>query len=226
MRTIDIAGQRYGRVVVIKRLPSDTGKTKWVCRCDCGNDVVLRTDHLRSGESRSCGCLRVEEGESRATHGMSRSKPYAVWCGMIRRCENPKDTSYARYGGRGISVCDRWKKFENFWQDMSSGYREGLEIDRENNSLGYCKENCRWATDDEQARNKRNNVFYTLNGVTRTESWWAQSLGITHSALSKRFRLGWPLELALTTRRSTRGKKNRWSDQQSEKPSNQQHQGD
>jgi hypothetical protein len=145
---IDMSGQIFGRLTVIGRSTkaNSTGAVFWCCRCECGTETETSGVNLRSGQTRSCGCLHI-------THGMTLSPEYRVWRSMHQRCSNPKHIRYQRYGGRGITVCDRWGSFENFLADM--GPRPtGLTLERKNNDQGYSPDNCKWATWSEQNRNK------------------------------------------------------------------------
>jgi hypothetical protein len=148
---IDKTGLRYGRWV----LTSYLGASKWKCVCDCGVVRTVPGRDLVSGKSKSCGCLRDEQvGDYRRTHGGSDSKTYGTWLHMRGRCLNPSNFRYALYGGRGIRICERWDKFENFLSDM--GPRpEGMSLDRIDNNQGYSPSNCRWATQKMQVHNSR-----------------------------------------------------------------------
>lgn len=163
-RAKDIIGQRFGRYTVLERAGSDANRSAmWLCRCDCGNNRVIRGKDLKNGIIVSCGCYHRElVKDIFTTHNGSRSRLYSVWDGMIQRCTNPKHTKYHSYGGRGITVCDEWRNdFQAFneWA-MANGYDENAPrgqctIDRIDNDKGYSPDNCRWITHQEQQLNKR-----------------------------------------------------------------------
>ena len=159
-RFIDLTGQKFGRLAAIKRADKHTSHAVWLCVCECGNEVLVRSCHLRSGHTQSCGCLQKERtSEASIKHGHNtknkRTPEYNIWAMMIQRCENPKNKNYPDYGGRGVTVCERWKTFENFLADMGERPSPNHSLERVDNNKGYSPENCIWADKTIQARNQR-----------------------------------------------------------------------
>ena len=196
----DLIGKRYGQLVVLERLAAtdDYGSRLWRCVCDCGQERIKSTALLGTGRVNSCGCLVAKNNRARATHGKTHIPEYWVWAAMRQRCSNPTDRYYASYGGRGIKVCERWAEFENFLADMGRRPSSKHTIDRINNDGNYEPENCRWATQLEQAQNTTRTHWITHNGRTQSLSSWAKEVGLPYAALKIRLRKGWPLETALT----------------------------
>ncbi len=201
---VDLAGEKFGRLIAVRRTgTSKSGYALWLCICDCGKTIVVRGNNLTSSNTKSCGCFQKDRTvEINTTHGHGkkgqRPKIYKSWHKMIQRCINPNHKAYHNYGGRGITVCKRWRKFENFLEDMGEHPGKEYSIDRIDNNGNYCKSNCRWVTRKEQNRNKRNNHLITYNGKTQCISAWAEELGIGASVLWYRLK-HWSVKKALTT---------------------------
>lgn len=198
---IDLTGQRYGRLVVIElcNYKSAGGRVQWVCKCDCGNTLVVTRAHLRSGETTSCGCLRLELLKTRSIkHGMHGTRIYNIHRKIKERCTRPGTTKYAEYGGRGITIVEEWLDFSNFheWAKLN-GYEEHLTIERINNDGPYSPENCKWATVDEQNKNRRNTKKYTINGETKLVPGWAEYYEINKQLLYYRIKKGESIEEAI-----------------------------
>lgn len=186
---IDLSGERFGRLTVeCFSHRSSGGDAMWKCKCDCGNEKVILGANLKSGVSKSCGCLRIE---LMTTHGTSHLKERETWRKMILRCEDEKDQAYPDYGGRGIRVCDRWHIFEDFYADMGSKPSPKHSLDRIDNSKGYSPDNCRWATKIEQVNNRRNTKMITYQGRTQSLHDWAREKGIVADTLLDRYEKGY-----------------------------------
>jgi hypothetical protein len=199
-------GERFGQLTTLFKISAASDahyRTRWHCRCECGKESIVDSSKLRSRQTTSCGCRKGlfpnggTVGDQTRTHGMSKTRIYGTWCKMIDRCSNPKNKSFFRYGERGITVCNRWMKFENFYADMGLP-PQGKTIDRIDNNGPYSKENCHWATGSQQARNRRNTVFLTHNGQTKKLADWADELGIPRYLIHLRRQRGWSVERMLS----------------------------
>ncbi len=206
---IDISGKRFGRLVVLHRVDSPKFHMKkityFLCKCDCGNNIITRSSAIQSNHTKSCGCYKSDIKRQQCkniwtTHGMTQSKTYKTWAGIKRRCNNKNDKRYPDYGGRGIKVCSRWNRFENFLIDMGEKPTPNYSIERIDNNKGYNKNNCVWIPQNEQGNNKRNNVIFEFNGQIKTLAHWSKYLNINIGTLRNRIlRQKWPIEKAFTT---------------------------
>ena len=210
---VDLRARKFGRLSVIGRFDVQNKITRWECLCECGNVRVVRSNALQGGRSKSCGCLNREiSQQSNRKHGQTKSNhtaatpEYTTWCGIVQRCTNPKNAHYDRYGGRGITICDKWRDdFTAFYEDM--GKRPvGTSIDRIDNNKGYEPGNCRWTDKKTQQNNLSNNIVITHGGITMTLPMWAEKSGLSQSCLAARIRRGWPVERALFEKPQKRAK--------------------
>ena len=196
-RITNETGNVYGKLTVLGYSgKSKSGDSLWQCRCECGTvKTVARGDLRKSyGGTKSCGCGRS------SAYGMCNSPEYTSWKGMKRRCYSRKDPWYHLYGGRGITVCDRWRhSFASFFDDMGPKPFPEASVDRIDNEGHYTPENCRWASKAEQSQNSRKARMLTCNGETMCLRAWARRLGIMHSTIRTRLKRGWSVERALTT---------------------------
>jgi hypothetical protein len=180
-KRMDITGQRYNRLSVVKFIERRNGHSFFRCRCDCGNVMVATLNSLRNGNTQSCGCLHRERT---ATHGLSHTAEYDCWTSMIQRCYNPKNTNYRRYGARGIVVCTRWRdSFEHFIADMGRRPSRKHSIEREDNSGDYSPENCKWATRRQQLANRRCSRTVEYRGQTMLVSEFGRLIGRNKSTV-------------------------------------------
>lgn len=179
---IDLTGQKFGRLTVIKKVGCSKNKSiLWLCKCDCGNEVVVTSNNLRTGNSTSCGCFAREIRKKRCTiHGFRNARIYNIWRAMKQRCYNKNSKNYKNYGGRGIIVCNQWlKDFKSFYDwSMQNGYSDNLSIDRINVNGNYEPNNCRWITLQEQNNNRRSNNNLTIGNKTQNLSEWCKDLNI------------------------------------------------
>lgn len=186
-KVIDLTGQRFGRLTVVKKIGIKNAgqrgsKSVWLCKCDCGNEKEVLRNSLVSGNTKSCGCLGVETKKlMHLKHGMAKKRLWKIWTGIRDRCNNPNNSSYHYYGGRGISVCDEWNDFEKFmiWS-ISNGYDDTLTIDRIDTNGNYEPSNCKWSTRMEQTRNRNITKKVTYGDKKIPVSEVAEIEGITY----------------------------------------------
>lgn len=195
---IDLSGRKFGSLYVVNRATTSKRKVHWNCICDCGQRCVVRGCSLVSGHTVSCGCVgALRLSEHRLVHGQSNTRTYRIWVGMHGRCR--LGSQVRNYSSRGIRVCERWRLFEAFLADMGQAPK-GMTLDRHpNNDGNYEPGNCRWASNREQARNKRSNLNLTWQGETRCLQDWATHLHINAATLYARIAVyGWPIDRAFT----------------------------
>lgn len=190
-----MTGTRFNRLVAIRYIPNSGGK--WLCKCDCGRETIQPGTDLRNGKILSCGCYRNQKlMEQSFKHGHSAEREFRVWLQMNARCSKGGSGS-KNYYERGIRVCDRWKGehgYDNFIADMGRKPFPGATIDRINNNMDYCPENCRWATQSEQNRNYSRNIFITIGDITKTLWDWSIYYGVNYATARYRYRAGYPIE--------------------------------
>lgn len=207
-KLIDLTGQKFGALTVVKRNgTAGNGDAIWECKCDCGKMHCVNASSLKSGNTKSCGCMASElRSAPHLKHGKSKTRLYHVWHSMVQRCNNADHKAFCDYGGRGIKVCAEWqgeKGFENFerWA-LKNGFDENAPrgvctLDRINVNDGYSPNNCRWADMSAQGNNKRDNFTIEYNGEVHTLSEWSHITGISRYAISRRINAGWSVEKAL-----------------------------
>lgn len=194
-RFIDLSGQRFGMLTVQQCAPSES-RTYWKCRCDCGNGKIVESGNLKSGHTASCGCKTLKHG-----HGSPkwRSPEFRSWSAMRERCNCPTARGYADYGGRGITICARWRDFKKFLQDMGPRPSAAHTIDRKNTNGNYDPDNCHWATPKQQIRNRRITVFVPSGRSDAPLGQVCEERGVKYDLVRGRLQRGWPLDRSLST---------------------------
>jgi hypothetical protein len=206
----DRVGHKFGRLLIkslsFRISPNGNKQPLAACLCDCGTEKEILLRSVVYGATTSCGCIHLElcrqKGLNNKTHGLSQTRTFKIWAGMKTRCHNPKSTGYYKYGAKGVTVCEEWREsFETFLNDMGEAPK-GMSIDRIDNSKGYSKENCRYATGTEQARNKTINRKIEIDGQTKILIEWVElyepKYGNHYSRVVQRLHSGWDIISALT----------------------------
>jgi hypothetical protein len=190
----DLQGFHFGSLTVLQLGKSNGNGAVWLCQCKCGNQKEIRASDMVQGKINSCGCEHVKRiAKANTTHGMKNTRTYSIWSAMRSRCNRINQD----YSCRGITYDERWDSFENFYLDMGE-VPEGMSIDRIDVNGNYTKENCRWATQEQQSNNKRSSVFIEYNGKKQTVSQWAKELNMNHYTLRSRLKKGLSAERVLT----------------------------
>ena len=195
MKPLDIEGRRFGMLVAVEELPRLNGMRQWRLKCDCGGErIAMQKAFASGGRMRSCGCANRHA----VVHNLSNSPEYRHWINMISRCENPNTPGYEHYGGRGISVCKRWRhSFEAFFQDMGERPSPQHSVDRIDVNGNYEPDNCRWADPHTQGRNTRCNHIVVFQGREMTLAEAADHSPVTYNTVLYRLKRGWPPEAAI-----------------------------
>lgn len=197
-RRHQLTGRVFGLLTVEREMEMSGDHSRWLCRCLCGGSKVVSGGHLVNGNTTSCGCMWRKARHGHATRREGRTPTYCVWQAMRRRCLQPNAKHYKDYGGRGIAICERWMKYENFLADMGE-CPEGLTLERKNNDGNYEPTNCRWATPLEQMNNQRKTVRLSYRGRKQSLGNWAREIGVARTTLATRLKRGWSIERTLTT---------------------------
>ena len=200
MRSVDLTGQKFGRLTVVRFDHKENGRKYYLCQCDCGNFKIVSNHSLKSGNTKSCGCLHkeilIQRNKDNRIHHPENERLLRIWRAMLHRCYKETDEHYDYYGGRGIKVCDDWHDFETFqkWA-LANGYADNLTIDRLDGNKDYCPENCSWATMTVQNNHKSDTKWLTYKGKTQSLSDWCRELGLDYFRTKTRLNsLGWSVE--------------------------------
>lgn len=202
MKSENIVGKKYGRLTVVRYMGSWGEKRHYLCKCDCGEEVIVTAGSLKSGNTSSCGCYKRDVGKAKS-QGFKGTRLYNIWVAMRQRCYNKNTKEYHNYGGRGITVCDEWRENPSsfFSWALKNGYSDDLSIDRIDTNGNYTPTNCRWATRKEQANNKRNTHYLFYKGEKLSMKQMAEKYGINYHMLRARVKMGWTAERAIETLR-------------------------
>ena len=201
-KRLNLVGQKFNRLKVLAFHSIKNNATQWLCKCDCGETIIVAGYRLKNGHTQSCGCLAKENFKRITTkHGFSNHSAYHIYLNIIERCYNANNKMFKYYGGRGITVCTRWlgvDGMKNFLSDVGAR-PPGHDLDRKDNNKGYSPANCRWTTRANNMRNTRRNRNIEFNGKSQFLTAWANDIGCTLTALRYRLASGWSKEKTLTT---------------------------
>lgn len=217
MKLIDLTGQKFSRLTVIKRVENNKHKQRmWLCKCDCGNEKIVRGLDLINGKIKSCGCLKIEQNKinlNSTSHGLTDCRLYYIWINIKTRCYNSQNKNYRFYGAKGIKMCDEWKNdFKAFYDwAYKNGYNDKAKrgectIDRIDSNKDYMPSNCRFLNQKQQTRNMKSNHLITFNNETHCIGEWAEILNISRKTLDSRIGRGWDIKRVLTTPLMNKGK--------------------
>lgn len=207
-KPLNLVGERFDRLTVTLKNGNKKGRVFWECLCDpkyggCGTIVFIAAGNLRNGRTRSCGCWRKEATIDnnkvfKTTHGKTHTEEYRIWGGIKSRCYDINFHRYQAYGAQGITMSDEWKNsFEAFYRDMGPRPSKDHSIDRRDNRKGYSKENCRWATRNEQANNRNNTLYYEFDGERKSLADWCREFNVDRKKLYKKLQKGMGFEDAV-----------------------------
>lgn len=215
---INLEGKIFGRLTVQKSFKIDNKVTFWLCKCICGKEKFIRSGSLIGGHTKSCVCLQKETVKKMfSVHGEAKTRFWNIWRNIKGRCQYPSHPSFKYYGGKGVTVCNRWLKYVNFKEDMWASYETHIKrygeietsIGRKDNNKGYSPSNCGWETREQQSRNTTKTRFLELNGVKKPLVEWSEKLGIKRATLYARLdKLNWSEEKTLTTPTKRDNKRN------------------
>lgn len=189
----DLTGRKYGRLTAIKSVERDKNNHyKWLCRCECGNEKIIYAHSLRNDVTKSCGCLSKEIiSEVNSTHGMTDTPIHYSWLFMRGVCNNSNNKQYKDYGGRGITICDRWLKFENFYEDIGERPSKDHRFGRKDVNGNFELSNCKWVTIKEQNNNKQNKVLLIIDEKIHSKIEWSEISGTNYHSICSRLNRGW-----------------------------------
>jgi hypothetical protein len=198
MKKIEMVGKKYNMLTVMLDVGYSHGQQSYLCSCDCGNKLVIAGQRIRNGQSKSCGCLaRKQTSQRHKTHGLSKTPEYRAWAKIKMRCTNPNDPNFYRYGGRGVGMCDEWyNSFEQFYKDL--GKRpNGMSLDRIDNNQGYSKDNCRWATPQQQAANRELSIVIDYDGKSMCLKEWSRHINRPYTTMLSHYKKGYSINQIL-----------------------------